>query len=181
MFLTITVIFCSFFRVAAPVWADLPSDLVQGIGMLSQYRSNAEYYARALIGLAASHEITKQDYRRGQSLYAEARAAFDGWIDQLMFEVQAGGANGLSHQYETMEEVAQTKGNTFIAFAREQFQGQSRGIAADALRSSFATMREVGQGIVKGFTQVSGPERQQVMAQLQGYKWPAFEMIEQER
>ena len=77
-----------------------------------------------------------------------------------------------------MQEKAQSKGDAFVTFVRQQFFGR-RGEAADVLKSVFASMKEVGQSIWKGVTHVSGPDRTQVIEQLQGYKWSAFQGLEQ--
>jgi len=89
VFLSIVSLMCSWLGGEAGGATELPPDVTKEIGILSQYKSNAEQQARILVGLAAEHDITKEDYRIGQSLYAEAKAAFDGWIDQLIFEVQS--------------------------------------------------------------------------------------------
>jgi hypothetical protein len=165
---------------AATVVAELPSDLAQGIAILSDYKSNAEAQARILVGLAADHDITKADYRTGQSLYAEARAAFDGWIDQLIFEVQSPKTDGLSHQYETIQKNAQTKGDAFVTFVQHQFLGHSRrGETADTFKSVFTSMKDAGQFLWKGLSHGGGPDRSHVIEHLQAYKWSAFERIEQ--
>jgi hypothetical protein len=160
--------------------AELPSDLAQGIATLSEYKSSAEQHARILVGLAAAHDITTKNYRTGQSLYAEAKAAFDGWIDQLIFEVQSSKTGGLSRQYDTMQEKAQRKGDTFVNFVRQQFlKDQRRGETGDVLQSVFASMKKAGEFIWKGVTHVSGPDRTQLIEQLQAYKWSAFQRLEQ--
>jgi hypothetical protein len=159
--------------------AELPSDLAQGIAILSEYKSSAEQHARLLAGLAAAHDITKENYRAGQSLYAEAKAAFDGWIDQLIFEVQSPKTAGLSLQYDTMQEKAQSKGDAFVKFVRQQFLGDGRrGETAEVLKSVFASMKEVGQSIWKGVTHINGVDRTQVINQLQAYKWSPFQRLE---
>jgi hypothetical protein len=159
---------------------ELPSALAQGIGILAQYKSSAEQHALLLVGLAAADDITKENYRTGQSLYAEAKAAFDGWIDQLIFEVQSPKTAGPSHQYDRMQEKAQSKGDAFVKFVRQQFLGEGRrGETADVLKNVFASMKEVGQSIWKGATHVGGPDRTQVIEQLQGYKWSPFQRLEQ--
>jgi hypothetical protein len=80
-----------------------------------------------------------------------------------------------------MQEKAQSKGDAFVKFVRQQFLGdRRRGETADVLKSIFASMKEVGQSIWEGVTHVSGPDRAQVIEQLQGYKWSAFQRLEQQ-
>jgi hypothetical protein len=176
--LTITLFLSWLLSGSATAGAELPSELAQGVAILSEYKSSAEQHARILIGLADAHDITRENYRMGQSLYAEAKGAFDGWIDQLIFKVQSPNMRGLSNQYAMMQEKAQGKGDAFITFVRRQFLGR-RGDTADAMKSVFASMKEVGQSIWNGVTQVSAPDRILVMERLQGYKWSPFQGLEQ--
>jgi hypothetical protein len=165
---------------SATALAELPPDLAKNIGILSDYKSSAEQHARILVGLAAAEDITRENYRTGQSLYAEAKAAFDGWIDQLTFEVQSPKTGGLSRQYDTMQQKAQSKGDAFVNFVRQQFMGdRRRGETADVLKSVFASMKEVGQSIWEGVTRGSVPDRTELIEQLQAYKWSSFQRLEQ--
>ncbi len=168
------------FSGGSPVFAELPSDLAQGIGILSEYKSNAEQQARILVGLAAEEDISKDDYRKGQSLYAQAKAAFDGWIDQLVFEIQSGKTALLSPQYETVKEAAKAKGDTFTKYVQEQFLGKSRrGEVADVFKSLFASITDVGRAVKNGFSQASAPDQAQAIKKLEAYKWSPFHVIEQ--
>jgi hypothetical protein len=162
-----------------PVCAELPSDLAQGIGVLSEYKSNAEQHAQILVGLATEEDITKDEYRKGQSLYAQAKAGFDGWIDQLIFVVQSGKTQLLSPQYESIQMEAKAKGDAFTKYVQEQFLGNPRGEVGDAFKSVFASINDVARGIVKGFSNVSPTDQPEVIKKLEGYKWPEFRTIEQ--
>ena len=162
-----------------PACAELPSDLAQGIGVLSEYKSNAEQQAQILVGLAADEDITKDVYRQGQSLYAQAKAGFDGWIDQLIFEVQSGKTELLSPQYENIQMVAKVKGDAFTKYVQKQFLGNPRGEVGDAFKSVFASINDVAIAIVKGFSNVSSTDQPEVIKKLEGYKWPEFRIIEQ--
>jgi hypothetical protein len=162
-----------------PVFAELPSDLAQGIGVLSEYKSNAEQQAQILVGLAADEDITKDEYRQGQSLYAQAKAGFDGWIDQLIFEVQSGKTELLSPQYESIQVEAKVKGDAFTKYVQKQFLGNPRGEVGDGFKSAFATIKEGALSILKGFSKVSTTDQPEVIKKLEGYKWPEFRIIEQ--
>jgi len=148
--------------------------------MLSEHRSFAEESARILVDVAKKHEATLEEYRMGQSLYAEAKAAFDGWIDQLVFEIQAGNQNQPSHQYETLETRAIATGDKFTLFVKELFlRGYSRrGRTGDLVVSFFEKLKDGGRAVLNGLKDTSGPEQERVIAQLKGYKWPPFETFE---
>ena len=160
-------------------YAELPSDLAQGIGVLSEYKSNPEQQAQILVGLATEEDITKDDYRQGQSLYAQAKAGFDGWIDQLIFEVQSGKTELLSPQYESIQMEAKAKGDAFTKYVQKQFLGNPRGEVGDAFKSVFGSLNDVAKSIVNGFSKVSPTEQPEVIKKLEGYKWPEFHTIEQ--
>ena len=162
-----------------PVCAELPSDLAQAIGVLSEYKSNAEQQAQILVGLAAEDDITKEDYRKGQSLYAEAKAGFDGWIDQLIFEVQSGKTELLSSQYESIQMEAKAKGDAFIKWLQKEFLGSPRGELGDANKGVFSvSFNDLARAIVKGISNLSPTEQPEVIKKLEGYKWPEFRIIE---
>lgn len=161
-------------------WAELPSDLAQGIGVLSEYKSNAEQQAQFLVVMAADEDINKDDYRNGQSLYAEAKAGFDGWIDQLVFEIQSGTTEATAPNREAIQEKAKAKGDKFTRYVQEQFSKKNRGgEVGDIFKSVFASINEVAISIVKGFSKVSPTDQPEVIKKLEGYKWPEFHSIEQ--
>ena len=162
-----------------PVCAEGSATLAQGIGILSEYKSNAEQQARILVGLVTGEDITKENYRKGQSLYAEAKASFDGWIDQVIFEVQAGKTEMLSPQYEIIQKTAKAKGDAFTQFVREQFLGNPRGEIGESFKSMFAKIQEVGQLIFQGLRQASSPDKTETIRKLETYKWSPFHLIEQ--
>lgn len=158
----------------APIHAGLPVDLSKGIGVLAEYESNARQHARTLVRLAANDAITSDDYHKGQSLYAEAKAGFDGWIDQLVFEIKFGSKGAPSPTHQAIEERARAKGNAFVEFVRKQNPGsgnRTRGPIADKIKSVFAM-------IVTGTTNVSSSEQTTVIQKLQAYKWPEFHAFE---
>ena len=161
------------------VYAELPSDLAQGIGILSKYKSSAEGQAEILVVLAAENEITKDEYRKGQSLYVEAKAVFDGWIDQLIFEVQSGKTTLLSPQVESMQLEARVKGEAFTKYAQKLFLGDLRGGVGDGFLNAFGSLKEAALSILKGFSKVSPTDQPEVIKRLEGYKWPEFHAIEQ--
>jgi hypothetical protein len=161
--------------------AELPPDLSTGIGILAEYKSNAEGQAQILVGLAAENDITKDDYRKGQSLYAQAKAGFDGWIDQLVFEIQSGPIEGLSPNHEAIQEKAKAKGDAFTKYVQVLLGKGSRGEIGRTFKSVFASIQEVATSIAEGFTKVPPAEQPAVINKLEEYKWPEFHTIEERR
>ena len=160
-----------------PVLAEVQDDLAQGYAILAKYKSSAEGQAKILVGLDAEEDISKKEYRKGQSLYVEAKAGFDGWIDQLIFLFQAGKTELLSPQYESIQREAKTKGDAFTKYVQDLFLGNPRGEVGDGFKSVFASIKEVGSSMLKGFTKVSPTEQPEVIKKLEGYKWPEFHII----
>ena len=161
--------------------AELPPDLSTGIGVLAEYKSNAEQQAQILVGLAAVDDITKDDYRKGQSLYAQAKAGFDGWIDQLVFEIQSGTTEALSPNHEEIQEKAKAKGDAFTTYVQEQLGKGQRGEVGHTLKSVFASIKDAALSIATGFTKVPPAEQSAVIKKLEEYKWPEFHTIEERR
>ncbi len=168
------LLFISLLGGIPPARAALPVDLSNGIGVLAKYKSNAKQHARALVRLAANDSITKDDYHKGQSLYAEAKAGFDGWIDQLIFEIEFGSKEAPSSINIAIEEKAKAKGDEFVAYVRDQNPRSgslSRGPIADKIKSVFAL-------IVTSIPKVNSTEQATVIKKLEEYKWPEFHTLE---
>jgi hypothetical protein len=166
---------------APPTFAELPPDLSTGISILSEYKSNADQHAQILVDLDAENDITKNDYRKGQSLYAQAKAGFDGWIDQLVFELQSGPIESLPPNHEAIQEQAKAKGDAFTKYVQELLGKGQRGVVGHTFKSVFASIQEVATSIATGFTQVSPAEQPAVINKLEEYKWPDFHTIEERR
>jgi hypothetical protein len=167
---------------ASPTLAELPPDLSTGIGILSEYKSNADQHAQILVDLDVENDITKDDYREGQLLYAKAKAGFDSWIDVLIFEIQSAHKEGRSSNYEKTQEEAKVKGDAFTIYVQEKISGNgSRGKIGRAFNSVFASIQKAATLIATGFTQVSPPEQPAVIKKLEEYKWPEFHTIEERR
>ncbi len=160
------------------IWAESPSEMENAIGVLAQYKSYAEQQARNLTTLATAKEITEDQYRAGQILYMEAKASFDGWIEQLIFEIRSGLTDKGSPHYETMRETAQIKGDAFSTFVNKYFlPKRRRGAVGDLLKSFFANMKDVGPSIMKGFVNGGNADRTYIIEQIKGAKWRAFAEI----
>jgi NAD(P)-dependent dehydrogenase (short-subunit alcohol dehydrogenase family) len=162
-----------------PTLAGLPADLSIGIGTLAEYKSNAEQQAQILVRLAADGDITKDDYLKGQSLYAQAKAGFDGWIDQLAFEIKSGTINAPSPSHEAMQEKAKINGDIFTKYVQAQLPKiKRRGEFGRTFRSFFASIKDVVISIATGIAKASPAEQRAVIKQLKEYKWSEFHIIE---
>lgn len=160
-------------------YAKLPADLNKGINILAEYKSNAKQHAQLLVNLAACEEITKDTYYLGQSLYAQAKAGFDGWIDQLVFEIESGTLETLTPTHKAIQENAKAKGDEFVEHVLKQIQSSTRGPTARKMISIFESIKEVALLIARDITKVSPTEQSEVIQKLKGYKWPAFHTIEE--
>jgi hypothetical protein len=151
-----------------------PADLSDGIGVFGKYKSIAENQADLLVRLEADNEITKDDYRKGQSLYAQAKAEFDGLIDQLVFEIEFGAKATLPSISEAILEKAIEKGDEFLNFVDEQAHGtedMTRGFGSKTIRCIFDL-------IVAAITNGSSTEQLDLIKKLEEYKWLKFHAIE---
>jgi len=166
---------------APPTLAELPPDLSTGIGILSEYKSNADQHAQILVDLDAENDITKGDYLKGKLLYAKAKTGFVGWIDRLVFEIKWEPKEGLSPDYEKFQEQAKAKGDAFTKYVQEQLGKGQRGVVGHTFKSVFASIQEVATSIATGFTQVPPTKQPAVINKLEEYKWPEFHTIEERR
>jgi len=141
--------------------------------MLTKYKSNAEGHARILVHLAENDEITKDAYYKGQSLYAKAKAEFDGLIDQLVFEIEFGAKQTSYPFHEAFGEKAKAKSDAFERYVQKQFPGSqngTRGLVADELKKVFEV-------IAASFSKKSFTEQTASIKMLEEYKWPEFHTI----
>lgn len=161
--------------------AEIPADLGKSIGVVAEYKSNAEDQAQMLVIMFNDESINKTTYRQGQSLYAEAKSGFDGLIDQLIFDIQYGNTEALSPKFEGIQLAAKSTGDRFIEFVQKQlYPDQSRGLTAGRMRRLFETIREVGISIMRGSIKADDSARSKIINQLEQYKWSPFETIAQE-
>jgi hypothetical protein len=163
-----------------PTLAGYPPDLSIGIGILAEYKSSAEQHAQIFVFMAADGDITKNDYLKGQTLYAQAKAGFDGWIDRLVFEIKSGTINAPSQTHEAIQEEAKAKGDEFTKYVQTQLPKiKRRGEFGRTFRSVFSSIKDVAISIAAGITNMSSTDKITVIKELEEYKWSEFHTIEE--
>ena len=157
-----------------PAIAQLPSG---AIGILSEQKSNAERDAFILVGLFESQDISDQEFIVGQSLYAEAKGAFDGWLDQLKQDLDGGREIDASQQYAVTLKQASEKGDSFRAYVRKKFISNPRGEVAAMISRFLESLTRAGEEVRKEYQAREQHQKEKLLQRLEEFKWRSFEQV----
>ena len=156
--------------------AETSEALVASIGTLREYRVKAEHWAGVLKGLQPT--LSKSEARQGVAYYVEGKAAVDGWLEQMMAEVEAGRGTTPSPAQEQALQQAAVKAKTFVEYVAALGEDQQRGDWLSVIPGAVAAVVEAGLAIWREFRTMSRDQRQALVARLETLRWPAFESIE---
>jgi hypothetical protein len=155
---------------------EAPRPLLESIGTLKEYRVKAEHWAGVLKGLEPT--LSKSEARQGVTNYVEGKAAIDGWLEQMIAELEAGGGTTPSPRQQQALEQAALKAKTFMDYVAALGQDQKRGDWLGVVPAAIAAVVEAGVTLWREFRSVSREQRQALITRLEALRWPAFESIE---
>jgi hypothetical protein len=153
---------------------------------LKKEQSLAEGYAGLLKG------FDKQDraiYARGIQLYAEAKADFDGLLDQLLAVLRQGESPNTSAAFQQkLEKLANQRVAFTDSIANEVLSKApegTRSLAAilkipgviDGVTQLVTAFKDAGRAIWQGYRQSGEQERAAIVSQLETLPWKPFEEI----
>jgi hypothetical protein len=148
-----------------------------GIRVLGHERSAAEAYA-ILLDTHGKKDITR--YVEGIRLYAEAKADFDGLVEQLKFDLNEGRDPKSSPQFGQVLEAAASKRIAFTDFVARNIltdvQGARPGLPGviAAVPDLVKALIDAGFTIWKDFRAGDKQRRDDIRNQLDGLKWRSF-------
>ena len=149
--------------------------LLESLGTLREYRVKAEHWAGVLKGLQPG--LSKSESRQGVTYYVEAKAAVDGWLEQILAELEAGrDATPSPRQQQALEQAA-LKATTFMDYVAALGDDQKRGDWLSVIPSALAALVEAGITVWREFRSMSKDQRQALIARLETLRWPAFDGI----
>jgi hypothetical protein len=149
--------------------------LSDSIGTLKEYRVKAEHWAGVLKGLQPT--LSKSEARQGLTYYVEGKAAVDGWIEQMLAELEAGGDGTPSPRQEQTLEHAALRAKTFMDYVAALGEDGKRGDWLSIIPSTLAALVEAGLTIWREFRSMSKDQRQALVARLETLRWPPFDSI----
>jgi hypothetical protein len=157
--------------------SDTPHSLAEAIGVLAREKSSAEQYA---VILATVGKKDVNIYLRGVTLYAEAKAEFDGLVEQIEFSLRDGRDPTTSDAFtQTLEKAAQ-KRIAFTDYVLKDVVGKAEGVRP-GLRSIVSivpdlikAITDAGLAIWREFRAVGKEKQDAILAELAALKWRPF-------
>jgi len=159
-------------------WAQLFEQLSKDLGTIYQQKSRAEEFARLLKKAYENKKISDNSLQQGERLYIDAKAAFDGWITKLQFDLKAG-RESKSAQEEKILQAAVEKSERFTAYVDQLLFGESRGAAAVAaiVTTVVTALTTAGLNIWGECRKANQEERERLVKELEKLKWQPFGQI----
>lgn len=146
----------------------------------------AEERSRGETGVSLLNQFVKGDpgaYARGQLLYGDARAAFDGLIERLKLQLTLDSAPNLSSQFADALNKAAGKSQAFADFTRNAvLEHQPEGARGDGIPIGFSVnpaelIKELTDSGIRIWTEyhsASTAHREAIRSQIDAQRWPTF-------
>ena len=130
------------------------------------------------------HDFGQKDigqYVKGVTLYAEAKAEFDGLISELEHELEQAGPPDQSERFEAALKDAVAKRVAFTSFVTDTLvphtEGAQKGIAGDFIKGGgdlIKALTDAGIAIWREFRSSGEARRKEIMQELEWLRWPRF-------
>lgn len=153
----------------------------EAIGFLAKEQSLAENYA---VILKEFGKENIKNYAEGIRLYAEAKAEYDGLIEQLIFNLKEDQALETSPAFQSKMENAADKRVAFTSFVNDKIirddpeRKNPLAIAAIGLAPELIdALTKAGKTIWQEYRNVKKEKKQEILDQLDTLKWKAFHEI----
>ena len=153
------------------------STLGEAVGVLAREKSAAEQYAVVLATVGKKHIET---YLRGVTLYADAKADFDGLIEQLRFSLRDGYNPTKSDKYTAALNVAAEKRIAFTKFVSSdvigKIEGKKPGLpdVISAVPELIKAISDAGLSIWTAFHNATKERRDAILVDLDRLRWKSF-------
>jgi hypothetical protein len=154
-----------------------PDPLAEAMGALAREKSAAEQYAVVLATVGKKDMAT---YLRGISLYAEAKAEFDGLIAQLVTGLRDGHDPTTSEAFKQALQRAAEKRIAFTTFVTNDVIGKIEGakpglpaiivVAPELIKA----ITDAGLSIWTAFHKVGKEKQDEILGDLERVKWRPF-------
>lgn len=167
------------FSTSGPVCGRIPDQLLNELETIGQQKSRGEDFARRLKEAHGKKKISEQDLGRGESLYIDAKAGFNAWIDRVKIDLKGGRSHDLSPKARASLQLALEKGEKFTGYVDKLLYGEERGavplatLAAGLVRA----LSPAVANICGGYQGAEPPEREEIINALEELKWQPFNQI----
>lgn len=151
----------------------------EAVRILAREQSLAESYA-GLLNEFGRQNIEK--YARGIELYANAKADYDGLIEQMRAHLIKGQPLEQSEQYQQIMKSAAEKRIAFTNFVSKEVIPQEQGTRFPAAiftaaKELIPDLTNAGKTIWEEYRKAKEQEKQEILTQLNGFKWKSFDKI----
>jgi hypothetical protein len=167
-----------FASIGGPLYGD---SLSEAIYVFAREKSAA---AQTAVMLKENATNDPSKLSRGIQLYADAKAAFDGLIDQLEHDLQGPDSPQASATFDSRLQTAVQKRVAFVTYVVDNVlpsaQVGSKGPFEDIVKGAgdlIKALTDAGVTIWHEFRDVSKDKRDDVRAQLERQKWRQFGQI----
>jgi len=153
-------------------------DTSDGIRVMAREKSLAEQF------LVIMNDFGQRDigqYAKGVTLYAEAKAEFDGLIAELELELEQARPPDQSERFEAALKDAVAKRVAFTSFVTDTLvphtEGAQKGIVGDFIKGGgdlIKALTDAGIGIWREYRSGSEARRKEIMQELESLRWPQF-------
>ncbi len=173
----LTAFLWSAFGTLARGAADDPIPLTDAVGVLGREKSAAEQYA-VILATVGRENIT--NYLRGITLYADAKAEFDGLITQLRFNLREGHDPSTSDAFRQALRSAAEKRVAFTTFITNDVIGEIKGakpglpMIIGAAPDLIKAITEAGLSIWAAFRNAAKEKQDAILDDLEHLKWRSF-------
>jgi len=149
-----------------------------GFRVMAREKSLAEQFL-VIMNDFGRKDITQ--YVKGVTLYAEAKAEFDGLLTELEHELEQAMAPNQSEKFAAVLKEAVAKRVAFTSFVTDTLiphtDGAPRGIVGDFIKGAAELVRvlaDAGLAIWHEFRSGNEARRKEIKQQLEALRWPQF-------
>jgi hypothetical protein len=169
-----------------PAGVSQTDPLTEAMGYLKKEQSLAESYAGLLKGVGKPDVAT---YARGIQRYAEAKAAFDGLLEQLLAALRQGEPPDTSPAFQQKLELAAQQRVAFTEFISQEVLSKlpegTRSLAAilkipgviGGVTELAKGLTDAGGAIWRGYREGAVQTRVALVRQLEALRWKPFQDI----
>jgi len=150
----------------------------EAINHLKKEQSQAETYAVVMNVMKPVGTTDLNKYARGILLYGDAKAEFDGLIEQMKAELMSGNAPETSPKFEQVLHNAVDRSVAFKTYVANEFVGTDegkKGLGKVLLgKDLLPLLIDTAKGIWTEYREASKERKQEILAQLDALKWKPF-------
>lgn len=159
-----------------PERVTVPPDISNAIAVIEREKTKAGNGASMIKSKWTSNT---EQYNKGAELYTEAQGAFNGWIEQLKFDLVAGTNIETSGQYKESLSDSLKKSDAFHNYVLE-LQGKTGTKVFGPAGFVYDTITGVSDAAIKvwkEFRTAKKERREELIRLLDSYKWRPFREI----